>query len=99
MVGEGDALLDVALQARNGGFQQSLLLLGDVAQDVDSLLSSVGLEEMVSGGFPREGGCGTHAKLDRHGEEVTAGLLGDLITARDTREVDIAGLDEALGTR
>lgn len=47
----------------------------------------------------REGNCGTHAKLDRHGEEVTAGLLGDLITARDTREVDIAGLDEALGAR
>ncbi len=44
------------------------------------------------------GGASTYAKLDGNGEEVDAGLLGDLSTAGDTGEVDIAGLDEALGT-
>ena len=42
-VGEGDALLDVALEAVDGLGQELLLLLRDVTQGVDGLLGSVGL--------------------------------------------------------
>lgn len=41
--GESDTLLDVAFQALDGLGQQLLLLICDVAEDIDSLLSSVGL--------------------------------------------------------
>lgn len=44
IVGESDALLNVALEALNGSFEESLLLFGDVAKDIDSLLGTVGLE-------------------------------------------------------
>ena len=39
---------------------------------------------------------GTHAKLNRDGEELAASLLGNLLAAWDTRQVDVAGLDKAL---
>ena len=38
----------------------------------------------------------TYTKLNRYGEEVKTGGLGNGISALDTREVDIAGLDDAL---
>lgn len=38
-----------------------------------------------------------YAELDGDREEVDADLLLDRVTARNTREVDVAGLDEALG--
>lgn len=44
VVDEVDALLDVALEAFNRLLQQLLLLVGDVAEDVDGLLGAVGLE-------------------------------------------------------
>lgn len=44
------------------------------------------------------GRTSTYAKLNGDGEEVDTGLLGDLLTTGDTGQVDVAGLDEALGT-
>jgi len=41
--GELDALLDVALQALDTSLQQLLFLVGDIAEDVDCLLGTVGL--------------------------------------------------------
>ena len=41
----------------------------------------------------------TYAKLNGDGEEVDAGLLPDLLAARNAGEVDVAGLDEALDAR
>lgn len=41
----------------------------------------------------------TYTKFDGDREEVTACLLGNLSTAGDAWEVDIAGLGQALGTR
>lgn len=38
-----------------------------------------------------------YSKLNGDREEVDAGLLGNLLAAGNTGEVDIAGLDEALG--
>lgn len=43
VVGKVNTLLDVALKALDGSLEESLLLLSDVAEDVDSLLSTVGL--------------------------------------------------------
>lgn len=43
-VGKVDSLLDVALEAGNGSLQQLLLLVGNVAEDVDGLLGTVGLK-------------------------------------------------------
>ncbi len=45
LVGKGDALLDVALQALDSGLQQRLLLGSQVSEDVNCLLGSVGLQE------------------------------------------------------
>lgn len=42
-MGKVNALLDVALEALDSSLEESLLLLGDVAEDVNSLLSTVGL--------------------------------------------------------
>lgn len=38
----------------------------------------------------------TYAKLNGNGEEIGTSLLGDDITAGNTGEVDVAGLNEAL---
>lgn len=97
---EVDALLDVALQALNRGLEQSLLLVGNVAQDVDGLLGAVGLEtcQHTSETTTHQAdGTATYAKLDGDREEVDARLLLDLLAAGNAREVDVAGLNEALG--
>lgn len=39
----------------------------------------------------------TYAELDGDGEEVNASLLRDLLTTGNTGEVDVGGLDKALG--
>ena len=78
VLGELDALGDVALQAVVASLEQLLLVLVGAADDVNGLLGTAG------------------AKLDGHGEEIGAGSLSDGITTLDTREVDEAGLDEAL---
>lgn len=44
------------------------------------------------------GGGKTYTELNGDGEEVDTSLLGNLLTAGDTGEVDVAGLNEALGT-
>ena len=49
-VDEGDSLLNVSLQAGDGSFQQGLLLVGDISDDVDSLLGTVGLEDKKTDG-------------------------------------------------
>ena len=43
VVGKGNALLDVALESLDGSVQQGLLLVRDIAEDVDRLLGTVGL--------------------------------------------------------
>ena len=45
-----------------------------------------------------EGCVNTHAELNGDREVVAASLLGDLGTTRDAGKVDVAGLDETLGT-
>ena len=97
-MGKVDALLNVALQARDRRLEQLLLLLGDVAEDVDGLLGAVGLHGCQStcpSGIVR--GEETYAKLNGDGEEVDASLGLDLLAAGNAGEVDVAGLDEALG--
>lgn len=42
-MGKGDTLLDVALETLNRGLEEGLLLFGDVAKDVNSPLSTIGL--------------------------------------------------------
>ncbi len=42
-MGKVHALLDVALEARDGSIQEGLLLLGDTRQRVPDLLDTVGL--------------------------------------------------------
>lgn len=78
ILGELNALGDVALQAVVASLEQLLLVLVGAADNVNSLLGSAG------------------AKLDGNGEELGAGSLSNSITTLDTREVDEAGLDEAL---
>jgi hypothetical protein len=52
VVGEADALLDVAPETRDTSFQQDLLLIGDITQDVNCLLSTVGLCRVSQLSFP-----------------------------------------------
>lgn len=40
--------------------------------------------------------CATYAKLDGNGEEVDAGLLGNLLAAGNAGEVDVARLNKTL---
>ena len=49
-MGKVDALLDVALKALDRSREQSLLLLGDVGEDVDGLLGAVGLRTLSACG-------------------------------------------------
>jgi hypothetical protein len=44
VVGKVDALLDVALQPLDRLLEKRLLLIGDVAEDVDGPLGAVGLD-------------------------------------------------------
>jgi hypothetical protein len=43
-VGEGNTLLDVALQTLDAGIHQCLLLISNVGKRVGGLLSAIGLE-------------------------------------------------------
>jgi hypothetical protein len=101
VVGERDALFNIALQALDCRLEQGLLLVGDITQDVDGLLSPIGLVRCVSiNQFTFGTGRWeemTYPKLNGDREEVNANILMDLLATRDTREVDIAGLDETLG--
>ena len=96
-VGEADTLLDVASQTRDALVQQLLFLGSDVTKDIDGLLDSIRLQRRLESGGNAGKQRSTHSKLDRNGEEVEASLLGDLGAARNTGEVDVAGLDDALG--
>ena len=51
VVGKGDTLLDVALEALDSSLQESLLLVSDIAKDVDGLLGTVRLHTIVSRAF------------------------------------------------
>ena len=97
---EADALLDVALEALDGGVQKGLLLVGDARQGVLGLLDTVGLMQSQQGDSTAyqvlEGRGDAYAKLDGDGEELNTRGLGNLITARYTGQVDVAGLDEVL---
>lgn len=101
-VGEGDTLLDVALQTLEASIQQCLLLLGNVGQRVRDLLSTVGLEiKNVSVAqdiriWKYEGNILSYAELNGNGEEVQASGLGNLVTTGNTRQVDEARLDQTL---
>ena len=97
-MGKVNTLLDVALEALDGSLEESLLLLGDVAEDVDGLLSTVGLGKMLAPNVRVNGTrTQTYAELDGDGEEVDTSLLSNLLTTGDTGKVDVAGLDKALG--
>ena len=98
VVGEGDALFDVAAQALDGSLEQGLFLVGEVDEGVDGPLDAVGLRTCQHDGTVLTEGI-THAKLNGDGEEVDTGLLADLLAARNAGEVDVAGLDEALDAR
>lgn len=100
-MGELDTLLNVALQSRNRSLQKLLLLLCDVAKNVDGLLSAVGLRICQYGSVEVWTGdrmecCATYAKLDGNGEEVDTGLLGNLLAAGNAGEVDVARLNKTL---
>lgn len=91
---------DVALQALDASLEEGLLLLGDATEDVGGLLGAVGLYSLCQRCFPgttiRDQFGSTYAKLNRGGEEVNAGRLGDFLAAGDTGQVDVGGLDDAL---
>jgi hypothetical protein len=48
VVGKVDALLDVALQPLDRLLEKRLLLVGDVAEDVDGPLGAVGLDTVLA---------------------------------------------------
>ena len=96
-MGEGDTLLDVALQTGDGLLQQTLLLGIEVTKDINGLLDTVGLRGLLAKG-PMSRMCVTYAELNGDREEVNADLLGDLLSTGNTGEIYIARLDEALGT-
>lgn len=47
-MGKVDAFRDVALEAGHTGFKQRLLLGGDVAENINGVLSAIGLFKRVS---------------------------------------------------
>ena len=93
-MGELDALGNVTLEAVNSLGEESLLLLSYASERVGGLFGTVGLQELVS--VIKHTVARTYAKLNGNGEEIGASLLGNGITAGNTGEVDVAGLDEAL---
>ena len=46
--------------------------------------------------YIRIGIRGTHAELNRHGEEVATGLLRDSVAAWNAWQIDVGWLDDAL---
>lgn len=105
-VDELNTLLDVALESVDGCLQKRLLLAGQLAEHVMCLLSSVGLNigkycarvsflsRIIGFVKTRE----TYTELDGNREKVATGLLGNCLATGDTGEIDIAGLNETLGT-
>lgn len=96
-MGKFDTLGDVALEALDGLLQERLLLVGDALEGVGGLLSAVGLC-MISDTIGNRGMHSTYAELNGNREEVQASRLGNGVSSRDTREIDVAGLNEALLT-
>lgn len=45
--GEGNALFDISLEALDAGVKQRLLLVGDVAENIDCLLGTIGLQYLL----------------------------------------------------
>lgn len=56
LVGEFDALLDVALEALNGNLDKLLLLLTDISKGVGNLLDTVGLQNVSVSRYAWSGG-------------------------------------------
>lgn len=46
-MGKVNTLLDVVLQTADSNLKQLLLLVADITKDVDSLLGSLGLEQIM----------------------------------------------------
>ena len=96
---ELDALADVAIQAVVAGLEKLLLCIVGAADNVNGLLGTTGLSE-ESAMLRTQAGIGefasTYTKLNGNREEVKTGGLGNGISALDTREVDVAGLDNTL---
>lgn len=90
---EFDTLGHVALEARVAGLEQLLLVVVGAADHVNDLFDTGGLSNIsVVKNQTQE----SYAKLDGDREEVAASGLVDGVAARHTREIDVAGLDEAL---
>lgn len=100
-VGESNTLLDVALEAVDGLAEEPLLLVGNVAEDIDGLLGSVGLDDImliVLLFLAYLLSVGTYTKLNGDREEINTSLLSDLGTSWDARQVDVARLHKTLAT-
>lgn len=95
VVDKGNALLDVALEALDGGLEERLLLVSNAVKNIDGLLSTVGLC-VVSMSTETSDGL-AYSELNGDGEEVDASGFLDLLAAGNTGEVDVAGLNKALG--
>jgi hypothetical protein len=93
VVDEVDTLLDVTLEVLVAGLKELLLVFVGLADHVDGLLSTRGLQT-VRGVHDNLGN--TYAELDWDGEELAAGRLLDGFTTGNTRKVDEAGLDNTL---
>lgn len=95
-MGKVDALLDVGLETLDSLAQELLLPLGDALQGVGDLFDTVGLRTLVNVIKIESSRISTYSKLNRDREEVDASSLGDGLTAGNTRQVDVAGLNKAL---
>lgn len=95
-MGKVDALLDVGLETLDSLAQELLLPLGDALQGVGNLFDTVGLRSVSQYNEIKGSRISTYSKLNRDREEVDAGSLGDSLTAGNTRQVDVAGLNKAL---
>ena len=96
---ELDALADVALQAVVAGLEKLLLCIVGAANDINGLLGTSGLSRELAILRTQAGikdFVSTYTKLNGDGEEVKTSGLGDGISTLDTREVDVAGLDNTL---
>jgi hypothetical protein len=96
---ELDALADVALQAVVAGLEKLLLCIVGAANDINGLLGTSGLSRELAILRTQAGikdFVSTYTKLNGDGEEVKTSGLGDGISTLNTREVDVAGLDNTL---
>jgi len=98
VVSERNTLLDVALQALDSGLQECLLLVGDIGEDIDGLLGTVGLIVVSSLHKLKAVGEAAYSELDGNREKVHASNLSDLLAAGNTGEVNVGGLNKTLGS-